>query len=34
MIDALIQGLVFMAIGFVALAVVILAVYLMEKFQR
>lgn len=34
MIDALIQGLLFMGMGFVVLLIVIAAIYLMEKFQR
>ena len=34
MIDALIQGLLFMAIGVIVILIVVMAVYLMEKFQR
>jgi hypothetical protein len=34
MIDALIQGLLFMAIGVIVILIIIMAVYLMEKFQR
>ena len=34
MIDALIQGLLFMAMGVIVILIVVMAVYLMEKFQR
>jgi len=34
MMDALIQGLLFMAIGVIVILIIIMAVYLMEKFQR
>jgi hypothetical protein len=34
MLDALITGLFFMFAGFIAILVVLAALYLMEKFQR
>lgn len=34
MLDALITGLVFMFAGFIAILVIILALYLLEKFQQ
>lgn len=34
MLDALVTGLVFMFAGFFAILVIILALYLLEKFQQ
>jgi len=34
MLDALITGLVFMFAGFLAILVILAALYLLEKFQR
>jgi hypothetical protein len=34
MLDALITGLFFMFAGFVAILIIILTLYLLEKFQR
>lgn len=34
MLDALITGLVFMCIGFFAIVWVLIALYLLEKFQK